>query len=1739
MAMQVEPAGPEFDVKSGTGGYQYDPDVVVLADGRIVVVWTDAYSRTTKNGGDGDGNGIFARLYSSSDGELIKEFRVNAKTDGHQGEASITALANGGFALTWAERGWSEERGAFAGISLQIFDQDARSIGDAVSVSAQATGYQKSSGIVALADGRFAVTWIDVQWADGDYRNEIRTVKGQILTATGEKSGGEFTISDEGSVSVWDPNVAALANGGFVVTWDGDRPQDADKSYYARAQLFSSDGEKLGRIFETDSEWKDGAYDTIAVGLSDGSFAVAWVKMLPGGSNGRASELLLQFYDTDGLESGSPVLIAQQTDGYIANIDIAAMAGDKLAVTWMSGYKDATGTWQRLNSAQIVDSTGNMVGKISIPTTNDSEDSALVAAAHGDELTMVSTPRAEAAANGQTGFKAQTYSLGTPNHAPVISSDGGSSAAIIAVKENATFVTKIVAADANADDVLHYAIVGGTDAGLFGIDRDTGELTFLAAPDREMPGDSDGNNVYQVVVAASDGRKQDIQTLSVRVENVEESLVETGTDGDDTITLNGHERYDVRTLGGDDQVVTQAVGTTVLDGGDGYDRWHGQYWNVTESLSFDLRPGATSGAAQLTNVEQIVVNAGSGDDRFATSDAVADVFIDGSAGTDSLTFEAEPVAGDFGLGLGNLSLYRDNGQGGFSGVFGGGAGGRVTFASMENVTATLNDNANDAYVDLDSRILALGAGLTIDARGGSDTLNVNFNDLTNVDFRVDASGGVLSNYGSFSNFETFYLNFGIGSNIAMLAGGNDIVRTMGGQDYVDGGDGYDQWSGYFGEDDSGIVFNLADGRASGRATVTNVEDISVIGSKLDDSFTVDSSVSTVVINANEGRDRLTVDRSAEESGASVNIYAGSDQALSGQIMATGGAGTNLIFTGVEDLDIKLGQGSDYVNLGSTAMQAGAAIAADGGAGTDTLVLGLSGRDNVNFAVSAGGAIESSEGGFANFERFDITLGGGRNTVALGAEDDRIVSTGGAGIYYPGRGDIIDGGAGRDQWVGDYSASVDTNNVYVFSGRASTFAGSAGSSKITNVEDIVAIGGSNDDNFSTDGSIESVRFTGGAGFDTLIVRDGGAADDMTVNSYTTINADGDNGYYGSSNSSGYLSFNGIEQLDVVLNGKNDYVSIRLGSATNTVPLKIAGSDGEDTLSISSEGTNADFDFGAYGEWAYFTGGSASGFETFDLRLGARKNSVLTEGGDDRITSIGGTDTIDGGGGKDSWYGEYSATEARQVVVLASGALSGPASVRNVETINLTLGTGSDTVTADASLDDLYVNGGYGAGRDSLSLNLAAGDKPIAGYGRIDSDTEYGFWGNFQGADSTARFGSMEAVDLRLGDGENNVYVDAKASLAGGTLAITGGRGADTVTVSGLATGYSIALDGTGGYCITDIDASDGDHGTFAVRDVETVQFSDQSVALPRIGGVKTVPTTTRDTATTDEDMAVTIDVLANDRDADGDALTLVSASVADPTKGMVELVNDRLVYRPAANFNGAAELIYTVRDADGNEVQGSVGVIVNAVNDAPTALKLSNNRFAEDTAQWKTLGLFSATDIDGDTLSYSLADADGGPFSMKGARLILNGQFDYETRSGYDLTIGVSDGSTLVYEKVHIDITDVYEAPRNAAPVNLMFGRTSVKENTAIGTSLGQLSAEDPEGGSVSWTMVDDGGGMFALNGRKVKLTGPVDYEKQTTVSFTVRASDSAGNSTLKTFTLDVLDVYEPVAFAAAYDLMLM
>ncbi|MBO9671108.1 MAG: PQQ-dependent sugar dehydrogenase [Sphingobium sp.] len=110
----------------------------------------------------------------------------------------------------------------------------------------------------------------------------------------------------------------------------------------------------------------------------------------------------------------------------------------------------------------------------------------------------------------------------TPTPTPSNSPPVFTSPATASVAENQTLVYQATASDPNGDAVA-YSIAGGPDAAQFTLDGN-GKLSFTAAPNFDAPQDSNGDNVYEVTLRASDGNTNTTLNLQVTVTNSKEGI---------------------------------------------------------------------------------------------------------------------------------------------------------------------------------------------------------------------------------------------------------------------------------------------------------------------------------------------------------------------------------------------------------------------------------------------------------------------------------------------------------------------------------------------------------------------------------------------------------------------------------------------------------------------------------------------------------------------------------------------------------------------------------------------------------------------------------------------------------------------------------------------------------------------------------------------------------------------------------------------------------------------------------------------------------------------------------------------------------------------------------------------------------------------------------------------------------------------------------------------------------------
>ncbi|MBN1517113.1 tandem-95 repeat protein [Candidatus Sumerlaeota bacterium] len=217
--------------------------------------------------------------------------------------------------------------------------------------------------------------------------------------------------------------------------------------------------------------------------------------------------------------------------------------------------------------------------------------------------------------------------------------------------------------------------------------------------------------------------------------------------------------------------------------------------------------------------------------------------------------------------------------------------------------------------------------------------------------------------------------------------------------------------------------------------------------------------------------------------------------------------------------------------------------------------------------------------------------------------------------------------------------------------------------------------------------------------------------------------------------------------------------------------------------------------------------------------------------------------------------------------------------------------------------------------------------------------------------------------------------------------------------------SVASDGTlsGTPSLSDVGAN-----SFTVRVTDAASASDDATLNITVVEYNNPPVASNDTDSVDEDGSVTIDVLANDSDADEDTLSVLS--VTQGSNGAVVNNGTDATYTPNSNYNGSDTFTYVVSDGNGGTDSATVNVTVNAVNDAPTFTSdpISKADATADSAYSGATLSGEATDGDGDSLSYSkVSGADWLSVASDGA---LSGTPASSDEGVNAFTVQVSDGN---------------------------------------------------------------------------------------------------------------------------------
>jgi phenolic acid decarboxylase len=322
------PAGSlqTFDAVGST--VDWNPQVTALNGGGYVLAW---WAATT----DGEGTDIFLQAYAANGTTLGTQHRLSSATGANEGFPAITALSDGGFVVSWS----GNESSGGQDIFVQRYDDQAQTSATLLQVSGQSgnpANYDPNA--CAMADGGFVLTW-DVLTNDG----ESYDIFVQRFDALNAPVYNPLRLQvQNGSFDAYRPKIAALSDGGYVVVWN--ELADNGQSYDVFIQRFAADDSRVGlpalqvTAGNALSDWEPNL-----AALPNGGYVVAWYAGVDG--DWADQDIYVQQYDANNqpVSAPQPIRGMEGNDEDWGRTTITVLQDGSYVVSWLGGTSDGQG----------------------------------------------------------------------------------------------------------------------------------------------------------------------------------------------------------------------------------------------------------------------------------------------------------------------------------------------------------------------------------------------------------------------------------------------------------------------------------------------------------------------------------------------------------------------------------------------------------------------------------------------------------------------------------------------------------------------------------------------------------------------------------------------------------------------------------------------------------------------------------------------------------------------------------------------------------------------------------------------------------------------------------------------------------------------------------------------------------------------------------------------------------------------------------------------------------------------------------------------------------------------------------------------------------------------------------------------------------------------------------------------------------------------------------------------------
>ncbi|MFT6922569.1 MAG: hypothetical protein ACJA1C_001575 [Crocinitomicaceae bacterium] len=328
--------------------------------GRYVVVWES-------EGQDGDGFGIYAKIYNEDHTVRVSDFLINTSDiTNDQRFPDVAMNAEGTFCVVWQS---DEDEGddGFGGWNTngwdcyrQIFDIDGAAVSSRSRMNSSTAGNQMHPA-VAAADDRFVVTWASEVAGENEFE-----IKERYFLSNGANLAAPTVIQSVIGQHLTHPDVAMSATGAYTFTWQADS-SDGDRIgiYYA---MYDNTYVQIVAPTQVNTTTAGNQQEPRVAMDENGEFMIVWSSF---DQDGDHFGIYGQRFTSLGASSGGEIAINTTTANSQDHVAVAVTReGGKYIISWTDDVADGdySGVYTR-----IMFSNGTFIGNDALVNTTTSD----------------------------------------------------------------------------------------------------------------------------------------------------------------------------------------------------------------------------------------------------------------------------------------------------------------------------------------------------------------------------------------------------------------------------------------------------------------------------------------------------------------------------------------------------------------------------------------------------------------------------------------------------------------------------------------------------------------------------------------------------------------------------------------------------------------------------------------------------------------------------------------------------------------------------------------------------------------------------------------------------------------------------------------------------------------------------------------------------------------------------------------------------------------------------------------------------------------------------------------------------------------------------------------------------------------------------------------------------------------------------------------------------------------------